>query len=291
MDSINYLTNIQKNHIPARNFQKSKDIDLKNLKNENTLLNRELELIKKDILFCSELRTRSLNKGINNGQILQAIKYAASAIWDILKKSIDDDEDKDDVTCDLLGVLLDIHSCYTAAHSDNVTDLTMDLALELGMDSQEQLMQLQEATYFRDIGQNGPDDFSSFSFENDLEAEQYTEQITHILYKSSHLHDIGKLQIPSSILNKTERLTDEEFAEIKLHPLIGVEIVTLFPHLHRAIPGIRGHHERWNGTGYPDRKKGEDIPLEARIICICDSFEAMTSARPYHEPMTYDHGY
>jgi putative nucleotidyltransferase with HDIG domain len=97
------------------------------------------------------------------------------------------------------------------------------------------------------------------------------------------LHDIGKIGISDTILQKPGRLTPAEFAEMQTHTTLGAEYLRAIPELHPIIPIVRHHHERWDGTGYPDRLAGEDIPLAARIVAVCDAFDAMTSNRPYHE--------
>jgi HD-GYP domain-containing protein (c-di-GMP phosphodiesterase class II) len=96
------------------------------------------------------------------------------------------------------------------------------------------------------------------------------------------LHDIGKIYVPDSILNKPGKLTVEEFEIMKLHTEKGAAIVSNIPDLHPIIPIVRNHHERWNGEGYPDRLKEDEIPMLARIVAIVDAFDAMTSARVYH---------
>jgi HD-GYP domain-containing protein (c-di-GMP phosphodiesterase class II) len=95
------------------------------------------------------------------------------------------------------------------------------------------------------------------------------------------LHDIGKIGIPDSALNKPARLTSAEFLMVKAHPVITAQIVGKIEALAHLVPIIRHHHERWDGTGYPDGLKGDDIPLLARILAVADGFEAMTSERPY----------
>jgi putative nucleotidyltransferase with HDIG domain len=97
------------------------------------------------------------------------------------------------------------------------------------------------------------------------------------------LHDIGKIGIDDAILRKPGKLTPEEFAAMQKHTTMGAEILQTVPELHRIIPLVRSHHERWDGTGYPDRLAGEDIPFIARIVAVADAFDAMTSHRPYHE--------
>jgi putative two-component system response regulator len=95
------------------------------------------------------------------------------------------------------------------------------------------------------------------------------------------LHDIGKIHIRESTLFKPGPLTDEEWHEIKRHPITGAEMIRDIPYLVPAMPIVRHHHERWDGKGYPDGLVGEDIPLGARIVAISDGFDAMTTERPY----------
>lgn len=103
------------------------------------------------------------------------------------------------------------------------------------------------------------------------------------LHISALLHDIGKIGIPDSILNKTGKLTDAEFEKIKEHPVIGATILYPIKELGAILSGVRSHQERFDGTGYPDRLKGEDIPLLARIIAVADAFDAITTSRPYRD--------
>jgi len=100
------------------------------------------------------------------------------------------------------------------------------------------------------------------------------------------LHDIGKIGIPNEVLNKKDKLSAENWEAIKAHPRLGTNIVSNIPQLIRCADSILHHHERWDGSGYPQGLKGEQIPLESRILAIADSFEAMTSARPYRPALS-----
>ena len=100
------------------------------------------------------------------------------------------------------------------------------------------------------------------------------------------LHDLGKIGVPDSILNKAGRLSDEEYSAIKMHPALSMRIIEPLPHLGNIIPIIYHHHERYDGNGYMDGKAGDKIPLGARIIAVADSFEAMTSDRPYRKALS-----
>lgn len=111
------------------------------------------------------------------------------------------------------------------------------------------------------------------------------------IYYIGLLHDIGKIGIPDEIINKTSRLTDEEYAIIKTHPVIGSEILEKMSELPEIAIGARWHHERFDGKGYPDGLKGEDIPFVARIIGVADAYDAMSSKRSYRDVLPQEHIY
>jgi response regulator RpfG family c-di-GMP phosphodiesterase len=134
---------------------------------------------------------------------------------------------------------------YTHGHSEKVMGFTIHLAQKLGLSEQE---------------------------------------IDHIKY-AGLLHDIGKIGVSEAILNKPGRLTEEEMNEIRKHPDLGARIISDVPFLKALVPLIRHHHEFYNGCGYPDRIAGDEIPFGARILGVADSFEAMTSNRPYRTAM------
>lgn len=100
-------------------------------------------------------------------------------------------------------------------------------------------------------------------------------------------HDIGKLAIPAEILDKPGPLTEEEFEVVKLHPLVGETMLTPLGLDEEVLAAVRGHHENWDGSGYPDGLRGRDIPVTARILSIVDSFDAMTAGRPYRSQLTF----
>ncbi len=100
------------------------------------------------------------------------------------------------------------------------------------------------------------------------------------------LHDIGKVRVPEAILNKPGPLTDEEWLVMKTHPEIGEHILRPIQSLQGILPIVRHHHERWDGTGYPDGLSGRAIPLGARIVAVCDAYRAMTENRPYRAALS-----
>ena len=101
------------------------------------------------------------------------------------------------------------------------------------------------------------------------------------------LHDIGKVGIPDNVLNKQGKLLDEEWELLKQHPRLSATIIGHVPSLSACLAAVRHHHERWDGAGYPSGLKGESIPVEARILCVTDAFEAMISERPYRTALTF----
>jgi len=102
------------------------------------------------------------------------------------------------------------------------------------------------------------------------------------------VHDLGKVAVPESILKKPDRLNEEEFQEMKTHAEIGATIMANTKYFDEGADIIRHHHERWDGTGYPARLRGEEIPMGARILAVADSFDAMTSDRPYRKALGFD---
>ena len=108
------------------------------------------------------------------------------------------------------------------------------------------------------------------------------------VYYMALLHDIGKIGVPNAIINSTSKLTDEEYDVIKTHPGVGYDLLAEIKSRPDLSIGARWHHERFDGKGYPDGKKGEDIPFFARIIAVADSYDAMTSNRSYRKYMPQD---
>jgi HD-GYP domain-containing protein (c-di-GMP phosphodiesterase class II) len=142
---------------------------------------------------------------------------------------------------------IDANSPWTAGHSERVTQLALSLGRQLGLS----------------------------------QAELST------LYRGGLMHDIGKIGIPPAVLDKAGRLDDAERALIEKHPEIGERILRPIPAFADALGIVRSHHERFDGTGYPDRLSGEDIPWLARILAVADVFDAMASDRPYRKGLSH----
>jgi diguanylate cyclase (GGDEF)-like protein/putative nucleotidyltransferase with HDIG domain len=115
-----------------------------------------------------------------------------------------------------------------------------------------------------------------------------TDAELNALRAASMLHDIGKLAVPEQILSKPGRLTPEEFDRMKIHPIVGAEILDRVQFPYPVVPIVRSHHEKWDGSGYPYGLKREAIPIGARILSVVDCFDALTSERPYRRAMSAD---
>ena len=147
-----------------------------------------------------------------------------------------------------LAKTIDAKDKYTNGHSERVAKYSKMLAAEMGKSEQEQ--------------------------EN--------------IYNIGMLHDIGKIGVSADIINKTSKLTDEEYDTIKTHPLIGADILNTISEMPEIAIGARWHHERYDGKGYPDKLKGEEIPEIARIIGVADAYDAMASNRSYRNALPQD---
>lgn len=154
-------------------------------------------------------------------------------------------------TVTALARAVELRDNYTAGHTQRVTDYSVLLAEELNLTSTER---------------------------------------QHIRV-GTPLHDIGKIGIEDAILRKPAKLTPAEFERMKLHTVKGVVILESIPAMGPMIPIVRSHHERWDGTGYPDGLVKEQIPPGARIVAVADAFDAMTSERPYRPAMSVDQAY
>lgn len=149
-------------------------------------------------------------------------------------------------TITTLALLIDARDAYTKRHSENVTRYSVEIAKEMGFPADHQ----------------------------------------ELIRRAGLLHDIGKIGIRDSILLKPGKLTDEEFEQIKSHAPRGADIVATLPSLQQISFLVRHHHERYDGRGYPDGKKGNEIEVGARILAVADSFDAMTTDRPYRKALT-----
>ena len=119
-------------------------------------------------------------------------------------------------------------------------------------------------------------------------AARFDESTIFWFRMGALLHDVGKIAVPSEVLNKPGRLTPEERALMELHPVAGVDLLAGIDFPWDIRPMVRHHHEWWDGSGYPDKLAGEDIPLSARILCIADVYDALTTDRPYRQGFSHE---
>lgn len=150
----------------------------------------------------------------------------------------------------VFGQVIDAKHPYTRGHSKRVAEYSAIIAKHLGL-SKEEIREIRLAGY---------------------------------------LHDMGKVAIPLSILDKKGKLTEEEYRQIKSHVVISMEFLEYEPFLRHLAPVAGSHHEKWDGTGYPDGLKGEEIPVGGRILGLVDSLDAVSSQRSYNEPVTLAEG-
>ena len=116
----------------------------------------------------------------------------------------------------------------------------------------------------------------------------WTDTALEDLRLGAALHDVGKVNVRSDVLSKPGRLDDDELAEVRAHPVEGAWLIAGIPSLSPALPYVLFHHERWDGGGYPTRRAGLEIPIEGRLLAVADSFDAMTSSRPYCDARAFD---
>jgi diguanylate cyclase (GGDEF)-like protein/putative nucleotidyltransferase with HDIG domain len=120
------------------------------------------------------------------------------------------------------------------------------------------------------------------------EAMGLDQSTKQALLTAAFLHDIGKLAVPEHIINKPGKLTHEEFEKMKIHPVVGADILERVNFPYPVVPIVRSHHEAWDGSGYPDGLRGEEIPIGARILTVVDCFDALASDRPYRKALSLD---
>lgn len=155
-------------------------------------------------------------------------------------------QDKTRTLLEHMADTVDLRDPYTGGHSRRVTEYARGILQELGM--------------------HGPD--------------------VDLIIAAARLHDIGKIAMPDHVLLKDGKLTDEEWATMMEHPERGADLLTRYPDFSRGVEIVRHHHERWDGQGYPHRLRERDIPFGARVIAVADSYDAMTSDRPYRKGMS-----
>ncbi len=209
-----------------------------------------------------------------------ALAHAGHSLESLLKKAYKLESQAQlgrDQAMLFLSLVLKLGGEFTAAHSARVLDLAMDLADEIGLD-EETRREVEQGVAFKDLGEMG----LLLDGAPPEKLEQMGEWLGgQDLHQAGLLHDIGKTRIPNEILYKPGKLSEEEYEIMKLHPVLGEQMIRPIESLRHLCPVIRGHHERWDGKGYPDGLAGPQIPLGARIIAVADVFDALAAERPY----------
>lgn len=196
--------------------------------------------------------------------------------WSFIQKLYPECEESDEEAESCLYTALEDIAQPSFEHSNRVGQLANKFAQHLGL-SQGQRRNLGKAVRFKECGLVG----MQMHYWDDEDRDDVVET----LLLGGAFHDIGKIAVSRDILEKPARLTDEERAVMQLHPLIGESMLSRLPSAAPILPAVRNHHERWDGLGYPDGLGGEEIPFEARMIAIVDSFDAMTESRPYRDAL------
>lgn len=177
-------------------------------------------------------------------------------------------------------------------HAIELTRLQTNLSLEVSRKTHENNMlffqivrSLTEAIDAKDKYTNGHSGRVAEYAEMIAKRCGYTDEHLNSLYIMGLVHDVGKIGIPDAVINKPGKLTDEEYEMIKTHSVLGAKILGTIQGMPSLHTGARWHHERYDGTGYPDGLAGEKIPEEARIIAVADAYDAMTSRRSYRDAL------
>lgn len=222
---------------------------------------------------------------LNSARADIATRFAGKAIHSLLKKLYDEEDveelDEEEAVSGL-GLILRLGGEFTYEHSTRVLDLALELADEVGIKDKTTRKEIKFGAALCDIGEfdlllQSGNDKQTEGLENFLGGQD--------MLRAGLLHDIGKVNIPPEILYKPGKLSQEEYEIMKMHPIYGEQIVRPIASLRYLCPTIRGHHERWDGKGYPDGLAGEAIPIAARIISVADVFDALSAERPYKRGM------
>lgn len=188
----------------------------------------------------------------------------------------------------LLAATVAIHTWYLVpllALPGVLVQRTVQDMIRLRHDTQEALASLVEVVELRDPYTAGHSRRVAATARLIAHELGLTEEEADLVESAGQVHDIGKVAVDPHLLLKTSKLNDDEWAQMQLHPVHGANVVDRFAAYREGAKVVRHHHERWDGSGYPDRIGGETIPLGARILAVADAFDAMTSDRPYRDGM------
>jgi HD-GYP domain-containing protein (c-di-GMP phosphodiesterase class II) len=215
--------------------------------------------------------------------------YLADSLDRMKTKLLGTIEEKDNLLEETIAQNQEIHALYNQMKALN-TDFA-DANRELGLLYTQTIYALSDAIEAKDVSTHGHSSRVLLCCELTGIALGWDQQTMKHLRYAAILHDIGKIGIPEELLNKTSRLTAEEYQMIKLHPALGAKILQNIPHLEQSCAAILQHHEHFSGSGYPRGLAGCDISPLAKVLSISDAYDAMTSTRPYRQALTIGQAY
>jgi putative nucleotidyltransferase with HDIG domain len=253
MDGLTLLSRIRKEHpnIPVVMVTAVHDISVALAAIRNGAYDYLLKPFEREQLLATVRRAiENRRLRLENEAYQKKLESLVSARTDMLRHALADLERSYDITLEALGDALDLKDAETEGHSRRVTAFTIAMA----------------------------------------RAMELPQDRVRVIARGAFLHDVGKMAIPDAILRKPGRLTPEEQAIMRQHALLGYQILRRIPFLHEAADIVYSHQERYDGSGYPRGLKGDQIPLGARIFAIADTFDAMTSDRPYRAAQSIPSG-
>lgn len=244
MDGLTLLTRMKQEHpeIPVVMVTAVHDISVALAAIRNGAYDYLLKPFEKEQLLAMVGRALETRRlRLENMAYQTKLESLVAARTEMLRKTLSDLERSYDITLEALGDALDLKDAETEGHSKRVTAFTIAIA----------------------------------------RAMKLPQEKVRVIARGAFLHDIGKMAIPDSILRKPGRLTPDEQAIMREHAHLGYQVLRRIPFLHDAADIVYSHQERYDGTGYPRGLRGDQIPLGARIFAVADTFDAMTSDRPY----------
>lgn len=253
MDGLTLLSNIRKKHpdLPVVMVTAVHDISVALAAIRNGAYDYLLKPFEREQLLASVRRAvENRRLKLENLAYQTKLESLVSARTEMLRHALTDLERSYDITLEALGDALDLKDAETEGHSKRVTAFTIAIARAMGL----------------------------------------PQDRVRIIARGAFLHDVGKMAIPDAILRKPGRLSPEEQAIMQQHALLGYQMLRKIPFLHEAADIVHSHQERFDGSGYPRGLKAEQIPLGARIFAIADTFDAMTSDRPYRAAQSISSG-
>jgi len=244
MDGLTLLSHIKRDYpeIPVVMVTAVHDISVALAAMRNGAYDYLLKPFEREQLLAS-VRRAVENRRLKAENLAYQTKLESlvSARTEMLRQALSDLERSYDITLEALGDALDLKDAETEGHSKRVTAFTIAIARAMGL----------------------------------------PQDRVRVIARGAFLHDVGKMAIPDAILRKPSRLSEEEQEIMQQHALLGYQMVRRIPFLHEAADIVYSHQERYDGSGYPRGLRGDQIPLGARIFAVADTFDAMTSDRPY----------